>query len=89
MRIVMPIGMVLMLISLILGRSRLNGAAILRAVTTLPSAPCFAVGVLGMALMIVFAAKLDSSDVRANWIEQLTNGIAQGAIFLGLLLLIR
>ena len=33
------------------------------------------------------AAKLDSADVRSNWIEQLTNAIAQAAIFVGILLL--
>lgn len=45
-------------------------------------------GILGMVLMMVFAFKLDNADVKANWIEQLTNGIAQAAIFVGLLLLI-
>ena len=47
----------------------------------------FAVGVIGMVLMGVFAAKLDSADVRSNWIEQLTNTIAQAAIFTGILFL--
>ena len=35
----------------------------------------------------VFAARLDSADVRSNWIEQLTNAAAQAAIFTGILFL--
>ena len=38
-----------------------------------------------MVLMGIFAAKLDSSDVRSNWIEQTTNAVAQAAIFVGIL----
>ena len=45
------------------------------------------IGGAGIVLMTVFAMFLDSSDVRANWIEQLTNGLAQGAFFLGILLM--
>ena len=42
----------------------------------------FAAGLLGMVLMTVFAFILDSADPRANWIEQLTNGVAQAAFFM-------
>ena len=44
--------------------------------------------IFGMVLMGVFAAKLDSADVRSNWIEQLTNTIAQASIFTGILFLL-
>ena len=37
--------------------------------------------------MGIFASKLDSSDLRSNWIEQLTNTFAQAAFFFGILLL--
>ena len=50
-----------------------------------PSIVCFAAGVAGMVLMTACALRLDSSDVRANWVEQLINGVAQGAFFLGIL----
>ena len=49
--------------------------------------PAFAAGVIGMARMGVFAAKLDSANVRSNWIEQLTNTIARAAVFPGILCL--
>ena len=86
MRIVMPVGFALMLLSIIIGWSKIDGAAVLTAVVSFPSVIFFAVGILGMVLMGVFASKLDSSSVRSNWIEQLTNGLAQAAIFIGILL---
>lgn len=87
MRVLMPIGFLLMLTALILGRSRISLSGIAQAALTLPSAGFFGVGVLGMVLMTVFAFRLDGGDVRANWLEQITNGIAQACFFVGLLLL--
>ena len=88
MRIVMPVGFVLMLLAVILNRNAIDFSAVFAAVVSLPSVIFFAVGVIGMVLMGVFAAKLDSADVRSNWIEQLTNAIAQAAIFMGILFLL-
>lgn len=87
MRILMPIGFGLMLVSLIVNRSQISIAGIGAAFMRMPSALFFAIGILGMLLMVLFAVKLDSNDVKANWVEQLTNGIAQAAFFVGLLLL--
>lgn len=87
MRIVMPLGFVLMLLAVILYRNSISLPAVFAAVLSFPSVIFFAVGLLGMALMGVFAAKLDSADVRSNWIEQLTNTFAQAAVFTGILFL--
>ena len=87
MRIVMPIGFAMMLSAVILNRNLINLPAVFAAVVSLPSVIFFAIGVIGMALMGVFASKLDASDVRSNWIEQLTNALAQAAIFIGILLI--
>ncbi len=87
MRILMPIGFAMILISLIMKRAEISFAGMTAAFMSMPSMIFFVIGILGMVLMIVFAIKLDSSDVKANWIEQLTNGIAQAAIFIGLLFL--
>lgn len=87
MRIVMPVGFALMLLAVVLHRKAINLLAVFTAVTSLPSVAFFALGMIGMVLMGVFAARLDSSDVRSNWIEQLTNTAAQAAIFVGILLL--
>lgn len=87
MRIVMPVGFALMLLSVLLNLKTIHLPAIWAAIMSLPSAVFFAVGVIGMLLMFIFASKLDSSDVRSNWIEQLTNAVAQAAFFAGILLL--
>lgn len=57
------------------------------AIVSFPSVIFFAIGMIAMVLMGVFAAKLDSADVRSNWIEQLTNTIAQASIFVGIFFL--
>ena len=88
MRILMPIGFLMMIISLIVNRSRVHLSSIAAGFCSFPSIILFIIGIAGMCLMIVFSVKLDSSDLKSNWIEQLTNGIAQAAIFLGLILLL-
>ncbi len=74
----------LMLASLFANADRLSLHAICQAVTSFPSVTFFAAALLGMVLMTVFAFILNSADPRANWIEQLTNGAAQTAFFIGL-----
>lgn len=86
MRVLMPAGFALIAAALIVHRADLSGAAILAGVTGFPACVFFALGALGMVLMTVFAFGLDAGDVRANWVEQITNGIAQLCIFIGLLL---
>lgn len=85
MRIAMPVGFLLMLVSVLLNLKAIKLSVILAAVTSMPSVIFFAIGIAGMVLMGVFAARLDSSDVRSNWTEQITNTVAQAAIFAGIL----
>jgi len=87
MRIVMPAGFLLMLISILSNLKAIKLSVILAAIISMPSVIFFAIGIVGMVLMGIFAAKLDSSDVRSNWIEQITNAFAQCSIFVGILLL--
>ena len=87
MRIVMPLGFALMLLAAILNLKAIHLTAVLTAIVSMPSVIFFAIGVLGMVLMGIFAAKLDAADVRSNWIEQLTNTAAQASLFIGILLL--
>ena len=89
MRIAMPIGFVLMLLAVILNLKAIDLSAVLAAVISVPSVFFFAAGIVGMILMGIFASKLDSSDLRSNWIEQITNALAQAAFFIGILLLLR
>lgn len=88
MRISMPIGFLIMLVSVILMAVG-GGLGILGSLRVgIPSIVCFALGILGMILMGVFAVKLDNSDLKSNWIEQITNGISQAFILAGLILMI-
>ena len=88
MRIVMPLGFALMILAVIVNRSAINLPAVFAAIVSLPSVIFFAIGVTGMVLMGIFAAKLDSADARSNWIEQMTNALAQAAVFTGILFLL-
>ncbi len=87
MRVVMPLGFALMLLAVILSRNTIHLSAVLAAALSMPSVIFFAIGITGMVLMGIFAAKLDSSALRSNWIEQLTNAAAQASVFAGILIL--
>lgn len=86
MRILMPVGFLAMLTALIVDRGNLSGAAIFAGLTGFPACIFFGLGILGMVLMTIFAVRLDSSDPKANWLEQGVNGMAQTCFFIGLLL---
>lgn len=88
MRIAMPAGFGLMLLSLAIDHAKVDFAAMGAAVCSQPSGTLFLLGIGGMVAMGVLAAKLDSGSVKANWAEQLVNTFAQGCIFLGLLFLL-
>ncbi len=88
MRIFMPLGFIILIASLFVDRALINVRAMWHAVISFPSVIFFALGLLGMLLMIVFSFALDSTNVKANWIEQLINGIAQICIFIGVMILL-
>lgn len=87
MRICMPIGFLMMIVSVVIHRDSVSVGAILSALTSFPSSIFFAAGIAGMVLMTVFAFRLDSSDSKSNWLEQMVNGAAQAAFFIGICLL--
>lgn len=84
MRTLMPVGMLMMIAGGIMCRGNVDFKAFL----LFPAAAFFILGALGMVMMTVFAFTLDSSDLKSNWIEQLTNGFAQICFFVGLLCVI-
>ena len=88
MRILMPVGMVIMIVAAVLCRNSVDFSYFLTEAVSLPSAGFFIAGIVGMVMMTVFAFRLDSSDAKSNWIEQLTNGAAQMCFFIGLLLMV-
>ena len=88
MRFFMPLGFLLMIIGLVTGCRAEQLAALKTLVFSFPAVLFFGITVLGMLLMIVFAFALDSTKARSNWIEQITNALAQGSFLLGVLLCI-
>ena len=88
MRILMPIGFVLILLSFVVVKSNVDYALLKAAALSMPSVLFFGLGLAGMVCMLIFGFTLDSSNVKANWVEQCTNGLAQICIFIGLLLML-
>lgn len=89
MRITMPIGLLLMVISVITNKNNINYGLIKNSILSLPSLIFFIIGVAGMIMMLVFGFVLDGSKKKNNWIEQITNAVAQLSFFIGLLLLFK
>lgn len=87
MRITMPIGLILMIVSLIINRTNIDVSLVLNRITSLPSIIFFIIGLIGMVMMLLFGALLDGGKLRNNWIEQITNTIAQACIFVGTLII--
>ena len=86
LRVLMPVGFLLIIVGLVTGLSGMhNIGAVLASILSFPAVFFFAVTVIGMIMMSVFACKLDGTKLRSNWIEQITNAIAQGCFLLGVL----
>lgn len=85
MRFVMPSGFLLIIIGVIMGVGSIDVSSLLVKITSFPSILFFVVTIIGMALMMVFAFKLDGTKRSSNWIEQITNAIAQGCLLLGII----
>lgn len=78
-------GFLLMIIAVIINWKKISWAAVGASIISLPSVIFFAVGLAAMVTMGVLASKLDSTDVKSNWIEQSVNSVGQICIFLGIL----
>jgi len=87
MRYFMPGGFALMILGTVQHRNDDAVAAVLRAAVRMPVLPFLLAGVLGFALMGIFAAVLNSNNARSNWIEQITNTVGQFSILMGIILL--
>lgn len=85
MRIAMPIGFLIILLSFFMNLKNINMPLLFQRIISFPSCIFFVLGIFGMILMSIFAFKLDSSDSKSNWIEQITNSIAQAFILLGII----
>ena len=87
-RLLMPIGFILMILGVFLGRSYMTPKEIISWFTGFPVNIFFGLGLVSLILMLVLAFTLDNSSPKANWIEQAVNGLGQFFIFLGALMLV-
>ena len=79
MRIGLPIGFTLIMMGLIFGWKHFSNTFYN---ASFYSRIFFTLWIIGMSLMSFFAVKLDPADPKANWIEQITNSIAQSFLCL-------
>lgn len=88
MRILMPLGFIIMIISCIIYHKDIHFKEMITSFLSFPSVIFFIIGIFGMCMMTYFAKHLDGTDAKSNWIEQLTNAFAQACFFLGLLFIV-
>lgn len=88
LRFLMPTGFLLIILGVLTGLRHIAFSALLTDILAFPAVLCFSVTLLGMILMSIFAFTLDASKSRSNWIEQITNAIAQGCLLMGVLICI-
>ena len=84
MRVLMPLGFVLMCAALTLRRAWLSPQALAQGLLHGPSWVFFVLGTAGIAAMTVFARTEDGANAQANWKEEATNTFAQAAFFAGI-----
>jgi hypothetical protein len=82
--ILMPAGFALMLAGA-LSAPHASAALLLRFCCR-PQRLWFAAGTAGLAVMGVFAKKLDGDKAWVNWLEEAVNTASQGALFVGALI---
>lgn len=85
MRIVMPLGFVLIIIGLVAGMNSEMWKQLGKSIISFPAVIPFGVTLLGVICMGVFAVKLDHTKASSNWIEQITNSVAQLCLLIGVI----
>lgn len=89
LHITMPVGFLLIIIGIIMGAGNIDFNWLMTAILSFPAVIFFALTVIGMILMTIFAFRLDGTKLSSNWTEQITNAIAQGSLLAGILILLR
>ena len=85
-RYLMGTGFLLMLIAVVANWRTLQFGLVLQRAFSMPSGIFFGLGLVGLVAMGAMGAKLDRNVARNNWIEQITNSVAQAMILVGVLL---
>ncbi len=85
MRFVLPIGMLLAIIGFVCWACLANDPETFAKFGNVASIVFYALTLVGMAAMVVCSIKLDSSDKKSNWIEQICNSFAEFSLFIACL----
>lgn len=88
LRVLMPTGFLLIILGIISDKDNIHLHKIAGQVLAFPSCILFTITVIGLVCMTIFAFTLDGTKARSNWIEQITNAIAQGCLLLGIISMI-
>lgn len=88
LRIFMPLGFFFVIVGLINGRNVINFTNLIHQIMLFPTCLFFGITIIDMICMSLFAFTLDGSKAKSNWIEQITNTIAQCCFLLGVLSLL-
>lgn len=83
MRYLMPLGFLLALISLLINQWSME--AVIHHIMTFPSFLFLIIGILGIFVLAWHGKNYDVRDAKANWREQMINGIVQLCIMLCIL----
>jgi hypothetical protein len=86
--ILMPAGFLLMLIAFVTNAGSIGWNRIMASVMSFPAGFFFLAGAVGLFSMTVFFKVHDKTDIRNNWIEQLTNSFSQAMFFIGVTILL-
>ncbi|MEE3488967.1 MAG: hypothetical protein VZT48_12785 [Bulleidia sp.] len=86
MRYLMPLGFVLIIVSLCRITDKVSLVAFTHAMTGSHAWIFFFLGLIGIGFMVYFAKHNDQMDARSNWKEQFTNALSQLAFLIGFLL---
>ena len=82
MRILMPIGFCILMLGFMVGWKYFSDIIF---DASFNSRIFFTLWIIGISLMSLFAIILDSSNPKANWIEQITNSISQFFLWLAVI----
>jgi len=85
MRIIMPIGFLIMIVGFILYCLNNDITLFFNYLFNITSIIFLILGLIGLVAMIICSIKLDSSDLKSNWIEEGINSVTQLFIFIAIL----
>ena len=79
-------GFLLMLISFVLGFSKINWGSVFSSIISVPSILFFAAWIILMGVMVWYRKnKFKNDDAHSNWTAQIINAVGQTCLLLGIL----